>query len=70
MMQTEVRHPTITAVAAGAAHTSCLTSGGTVMAWRSPDPVLAVQEVGGLLQGKRVISIAAGEPGLCLTLPA
>ncbi|KAK9837376.1 hypothetical protein WJX84_002537, partial [Apatococcus fuscideae] len=59
--QAEVRHPTVIAIAAGTAHTSCLTAGGTVMAWRSPDPVLAVQEVGGLLKGKHIVSISAGK---------
>ena len=48
------------AVAAGAAHSSALTEGGVVLAWRSADPALAVQEVGGRLAGKRVVAISAG----------
>lgn len=45
---------------AGAAHTSVLTATGVVLCWRSADPALAVQEVGGGLAGKRVVSISAG----------
>ncbi len=44
----------------GAAHSACLDESGAVLAWRSADPGLHVQEVGGLLAGKRVVSISAG----------
>lgn len=33
---------------------------GVLLAWRSADPVLQVQEVGGALAGRIVVSIAAG----------
>ena len=58
--QTEISRPHAVAIAAGAAHSCCLTRLGVVLAWRSWDPALAVQEVCGSLAGKRVISIAAG----------
>ena len=45
----------------GAAHSACLDEFGAVLAWRSADPGLHVQEVGGPLAGKRVVSISAGE---------
>lgn len=35
--------PVIVALAAGAAHSSCLTRTGAVLTWRSADPGLAVQ---------------------------
>ena len=45
---------------AGAAHSACLDQSGAVLAWRSADPCLHVQEVGGAMAGKRVVHIAAG----------
>ena len=51
--------------AAGAAHSACLDESGAVLAWRSADPGLHVQEVGGPLAGKRVVSISAGVLPLC-----
>lgn len=48
------------AICAGAAHTSVLTRTGVVLCWRSADPNLVVQEVGGALAGKRVVSVSAG----------
>lgn len=45
----------------GAAHSACLDESGAVLAWRSADPGLHVQEVGGPLAGKRVVSISAGD---------
>lgn len=47
---------------AGAAHSACLDQSGAVLAWRSADPGLHVQEVGGALDGKRVVHISAGVP--------
>ncbi len=35
---------------------------GVLLAWRSADPLVQVQEVGGALAGRTVISIAAGAP--------
>lgn len=46
---------------AGAAHSACLDGSGAVLAWRSADPKLQVQEVGGALAGKRVLAISAGD---------
>ena len=45
----------------GAAHSACLDESGAVLAWRSADPGLHVQEVGAPLAGKRVVSISAGD---------
>lgn len=45
---------------AGAAHSACLDQSGAVLAWRSADPRLHVQEVGGAMAGKRIVHIAAG----------
>ena len=59
--QSEISRPHAVAIAAGAAHSCCLTRLGVVLAWRSWDPALAVQEVSGSLTGKRVVSIAAGK---------
>ena len=56
----QVARPAAVAVAAGAAHSAALTAGGAVLAWRSADPALAVQEVGGRLAGKRVVALSAG----------
>ena len=58
--QSEISRPHAVAIAAGAAHSCCLTRLGVVLAWRSWDPILAVQEVSGSLTGKRVVSVAAG----------
>ena len=57
----EVARPAAVAVAAGAAHTSVLTGAGVVLAWRSADPALLVQEVGGALAGRRVVALSAGK---------
>ena len=35
---------------------------GVLLAWRSADPLVQVQEVGGALAGRTVVSIAAGAP--------
>lgn len=51
------------AVCAGAAHTCVLTCTGVVLCWRSADPAVMVQEVGGALAGRRVVSISAGRQG-------
>lgn len=59
----DVARPVAAAICAGAAHSSALTSAGVVLTWRSADPALQVQEVGGTLAGKRVVSVAAGEEG-------
>jgi len=58
--QTEISRPHAVAIAAGAAHSCCLTRSGVVLAWRSWDANLAVQEVCAGLAGKRIVSIAAG----------
>lgn len=52
--------PRIVMVAAGAAHTSCITDRGVVLAWRSADPQAVAREVGGLLTGKQAVHISAG----------
>lgn len=57
----DVVRPEAVAVCAGAAHSSALTATGVVLTWRSADPALVVQEIGGGLAGKRVVSIAAGK---------
>ncbi|KAL0052945.1 hypothetical protein WJX82_010178 [Trebouxia sp. C0006] len=59
--QTEISRPHAVAVAAGAAHSCCLTRSGLVLAWRSWDANLAVQEVCAGLAGKKIVSIAAGK---------
>ena len=59
--QSEISRPHAVAIAAGVAHSCCLTRLGVVLAWRSWDPALAVQEVSGSLTGKHVVSIAAGD---------
>lgn len=46
---------------AGAAHSACLDKSGAVLAWRSADPGMHVQEVGGALAGKRAVHISAGQ---------
>ena len=56
----DVARPVAAAICAGAAHSAALTASGVVLCWRSADPALQVQEVGGALAGKRVVSIAAG----------
>lgn len=58
--QSEMSRPHGVAIAAGAAHSCCLTRSGVVLAWRSWDANLAVQEVCAGLAGKRIVSIAAG----------
>lgn len=58
--QGEISRPHAVAIAAGVAHSCCLTRSGVVLAWRSWDANLAVQEVSAGLAGKRVVSIAAG----------
>ena len=58
--QTEISRPHAVAIAAGAAHSCCLTRSGVVLAWRSWDANLAVQEVCASLTGKKIVSIAAG----------
>ena len=57
----DVVRPEAVAISAGAAHSSALTATGVVLTWRSADPALVVQELGGALAGKRVVSIAAGK---------
>lgn len=59
----DVARPVAAAITAGAAHSSALTGSGVVLCWRSADPALQVQEVGGALAGKRVVAIAAGGCG-------
>ncbi|KAK9908199.1 hypothetical protein WJX75_004163 [Coccomyxa subellipsoidea] len=59
--QSQVARPHAVAVCAGAAHSACLDQSGAVLAWRSADPCLHVQEVGGAMAGKRVVHIAAGK---------
>ena len=58
--QSEISRPHAVAIAAGAAHSCCLTRSGVVLAWRSWDANLAVQEVTAGLAGKKIVSIAAG----------
>ena len=58
--QTEISRPHAVAIAAGAAHSCCLTRSGVVLAWQSWDANLAVQEVCAGLAGKKIVSIAAG----------
>lgn len=58
--QSEMSRPHAVAIAAGAAHSCCLTRTGVVLAWRSWDPNLSVHEVSASLAGKQVVSIAAG----------
>ena len=68
--QSEISRPHAVAIAAGAAHSCCLTKNGVVLAWRSWDASLSVQEVSAGLAGKRVVSIAAGVlPQSCMTQP-
>lgn len=57
----DVSKPLVESICAGAAHSSALTSTGVVLTWRSADPALQVQEIGGNLAGKKVVSIAAGK---------
>lgn len=57
----DVARPEAVAVCAGAAHSSALTSTGVVLTWRSADPALLVQEVGGLLAGRRIVAVSAGK---------
>lgn len=57
----DMSRPVAAAICAGAAHSAVLTSTGVVLCWRSADPALQVQEVGGALAGKRAVSIAAGQ---------
>ena len=64
--QSEVARPIAVMIAAGAAHSSAVTQDGVVLAWRSMDPVLRPQEVGGPLAGKTVVAISAGTVGLHL----
>ena len=59
--QSEVGRPEAVMIAAGAAHSSAVTRDGVVLAWRSMDPALQPQEVGGPLAGKSVTAISAGE---------
>lgn len=59
--QSEVGRPEAVLIAAGAAHSSAVTRDGAVLAWRSMDPALHPQEVGGPLAGKSVTAISAGE---------
>lgn len=63
--QSEISRPHAVAIAAGVAHSCCLTRTGVVLAWRSWDANLSVQEVSAGLAGKQVVSIAAG---MCLWL--
>ena len=58
--QSEISRPHAVAIAAGAAHSCCLTRSGVVLAWRSWDANLTVQEVTAGLAGKKIVSIAAG----------
>lgn len=58
--QSEITRPHAMAIAAGVAHSCCLTRTGVILAWRSWDSNLSVQEVSAGLAGKRVVSIAAG----------
>lgn len=57
----DVVRPEAIAICAGAAHSTALTRTGVVLAWRSADPALIVQEVGGELAAKRVVSLSAGK---------
>jgi alpha-tubulin suppressor-like RCC1 family protein len=57
----DVSKPKVQQICAGAAHTSVLTTTGIVLSWRSADPQCQIQEIGGLLAGKRVISISSGK---------
>lgn len=59
--QSEISRPHAVAIAAGVAHSCCLTRTGVVLAWQSWDPSLSVQEVSASLAGKQVVSIAAGK---------
>ncbi len=56
-------------VGAGAAHSACVDSDGGVLAWRSADPGLHVQQVGGALEGRRVVAVSAGAPAWTPLLP-
>lgn len=59
--QTAVARPLAVRIAAGAAHSSCLTQDGVVLVWRSADPLLQVQEASGALAGRTVVDISAGK---------
>ncbi|CAL8469414.1 g8955 [Coccomyxa elongata] len=59
--QSQVARPHAVAICAGAAHSACLDQSGAVLAWRSADSGVHVQEVGGALAGKRVVHISAGK---------
>jgi hypothetical protein len=57
----DVTNPRVVAIAAGATHTSMLTSSGVVLAFRSEDPAMMAQEVEGVLGSMSVVKIAAGK---------
>lgn len=58
----DVARPVAAAICAGAAHSCALTTTGAVLAWRSADPALLVQEItGGGLGGQRVVALSAGK---------
>ncbi|GIL71989.1 hypothetical protein Vretifemale_2403, partial [Volvox reticuliferus] len=57
----EVVRPEAALVAAGYSHTTVVTRSGEVLCWRSADPALRPQEVGGPLAGKRVVAVAAAK---------
>ena len=59
--QSGVSRPEAVMIAAGAAHSSAVTSDGVVLTWRSMDPALRPQEVSGPLAGAKVVSISAGK---------
>ena len=56
----QLSRPLAVAICAGAAHSACVDSAGAVLAWRSADPGLHVQQVAGALMHKRVVAVSAG----------
>ena len=66
----QVARPVPVAICAGAAHSCALTAsgeGGVLLAWHSMDPALRVRQVGGVLAGRTVVAVSAGE--ICLRHP-
>lgn len=59
--QSRVGRPVAARIAAGAAHSSCITTDGVLLTWRSGDPELQPQQVGGALAGHIIIDISAGK---------
>lgn len=59
----QMQRPEVSRIVAGATHSYALTSDGVVLSWWSADADLAAVEVGGLLEGLRVVDLSAGGVG-------